>query len=254
MSIKNIFKNISNIAKEYRINRPYVVGGLPRDIYLKKEIKTRDIDITTNNPDVMQLGILSADFLNSPFELSDDGHMTVYYDSYDLDFSSHFISEAVEEYLDGDYKGFEEAFSRDFTINALHLDLSTDSFFDPTGMAVDDIKNKIIRTPVPAPITLNDDPRRIYRAINFAARYGFAIEDSIKEFVKDNTDLFGSENIKDKYITLKINSAIKNNKDTTISLLRELDLFKLVPLSGDFKELLIEEKMLADYLSNNILD
>src|SRR5690606_21782229 len=184
MSIKETLKQISEIARFYKIDKPYVVGGLPRDIYLQKEIKTSDIDLTTNSPDILRLGILVADHLNSPFELSDDGHLTIFADEFDIDFSSNFVSDRVLEYLDEDKKKFAEAFSRDFTINTLHRDLESGEFFDPTGMAVRDIKDKIIRTPVPVNITLTDDPRRAYRAINLAVRYNFSIDPDIVHFVK----------------------------------------------------------------------
>jgi hypothetical protein len=201
MGLKEVLNQVDAIARRYNVDKPFIVGGLPRDVYMKNTpLKTTDIDLTTNSPEVLRLGILVADELNVTFELSDDGHLTVYTDEFDLDFSSNFISEAVVEHLDGKYEGLKEAYSRDFTINTLHQDLVTRQVLDPTEMGFDDINNKVIRTPVPAHITLTDDPRRAYRAINLAARYSFQIDDDIKKFVLDNPDVFRSENIKDKYI------------------------------------------------------
>jgi tRNA nucleotidyltransferase/poly(A) polymerase len=201
MELKEILKLIDALAQQYMIGKPYIVGGVPRDVYMKiPNLKTTDVDITTNSNDVLRLGILFADKINVTFELSDDGHVTVYSDNFDVDFSSHFVSEGVKEYLNGKYEGLEEVFSRDFTINTLHQDLTTGEIFDPTEMGFDDIKNKIIRTPVPPEITLTDDPRRIYRAINLAARYNFDIDSEIKNFVSENQDIFSPQNIKDKYI------------------------------------------------------
>jgi hypothetical protein len=148
----------------------------------------------------------------------------------------------------------EEAFSRDFTINALHQDLITGEITDPTRQGFDDIKAMIIKTPVPAEITLTDDPRRVYRAINLAARYDFGIAQDIKDFTIANPDLFSSENVKDKYIAVKIGKALKENQELTLSLLKELNLFKNVPLSGYFKDVLIENKILVDYLESSALD
>lgn len=255
MEIDEVLNLLVEIADTYIIDKPYIVGGLPRDIYLKKEeIKTTDIDITTNSSEVMRLGILLAEEANVVFELNDDGHVTVFTEKFDVDFSSHFVSEAVVEYLDGKHKGFEEAFSRDFTINTLHQDLETREIIDPTGMGFEDIKNKKIRTPVPPEITFNDDPRRIYRAINLAARYGYEIDDEIINFVNNNNKMFGPENIKDKYISQKISKALLENEEFTLKALRDLDLFKYVPLVGKFKEVLIERKMLADYLESAAFD
>jgi hypothetical protein len=250
MALKEVLSQIDALAERYHIDKPYIVGGLPRDVYMKDiPLKTSDIDITTNSPEVLRLGVLIADELNVTFELSDDGHLTVFTDDFDLDFSSHFISDAVVEYLDGNSKGLEEAFSRDFTINTLHQELTTRKIVDPTGMGFDDINNKIIRAPVPARITLTDDPRRAYRAVNLAARYSFKIDDDIKNFTLNNPDLFKSENVKDKYVAVKVSKALKEDEEYTLALLKELGLFRNVPLSGTFKDVLIERKMLVEYLT-----
>lgn len=255
MELKDILKTISRIADFYKIKKPYIVGGIPRDIYLGiKDIKSTDVDITTNSNDSLRLGILFSDRINEIFELSDDGHVTVFTSKYDIDFSSNFVSKSVVKFLDGKHTGYEEAFSRDFTINTLHQDLDTGKIIDPTGMGFKDIKNKIIRTPVPPEITFNDDPRRIYRAVNLAARYDFNIAPEVVEFARKNKDLFSSKNIKDSYAAIKLNKSLEENEDKTIQLLKELDLFKNVPLSGKFKEILISKKYLADYLKNYLLD
>lgn len=248
MDLGDTLSLVAKISEKYLTDKPFIVGGLPRDIYLKRDIKTTDVDLTTNSPDVLRLGILVANELNVTFELSDDGHLTVFTDSFDLDFSSNFISEDVVEYLGDKHKDVHEAYSRDFTINTLHQDLVSREIVDPTGQGFEDIKNKIIRTPVPPEITLRDDPRRIYRAVNLAARYGYRIDKEIIKFVLDNPDIFSSENVKDKYISVKIAKALKENPDLTLHLLRELDLLKNVPLSGYFKDVLIQKKLLVEYL------
>ena len=255
MEFWNTLEIVKKISQQYMIDTPYTVGGLPRDIYLSgKDVKTPDVDLTTNSSEVLRLAILVSDNFNVPFELSDDGHTTVFTDYFDLDFSSNFISDKVSSYLGTDHKKFHEAFSRDFTINTLHQDLVTREFFDPTGMAIKDLDSKIIRTPVPAEITLTDDPRRIYRAVNLAARYDFKIDDEIKNFVIDNPEIFIGSSVKDKYITVKINKALKENELLTIKLLKEMNLFKNIPLSGHFKEVLIRNKLLSEYLESNALD
>lgn len=250
MDVNSALKFIAEVARINFIDKPYIVGGLPRDVYLGREIKTSDVDLTTNSPDVLRLGILVANELNVTFELSDDGHVTVYTDSFDIDFSSNFVSPKVLDYLDADKQYLAEVYSRDFTINTLHQALDNREIYDPTGMAFDDIKNKIIKTPVPPEITFEDDPRRIYRAINLAVRYDFEIADEIKEFALKNEELFSSEKIKEKYITVKMAKVLKSDPDKTIRLLKELKLFKNVPLVGEFKDVLIQKRMLAEYLQD----
>ena len=249
MTIKSILKKIEDLASYYKIHKPYIVGGLPRDLILNQEIKTNDIDITTNSPDVLRLGILTAEILNVPFELSEDGHLTVFSDTFDIDFSSNFISRKVLSVLPKEKYSVAEAFSRDFTINTLHQDLITGEFFDPTGMAIDDIKNKILRTPVDPEITFSDDPRRAYRVINLAVKYNLEIDPEIKSFILNNKELFTPAKVKDKYISTRVLKGLKDDPVKTVELLKELDLFNNVPLVGQFKEFLIDNKLLSDYLS-----
>ena len=109
MDVNEALKLVVTIARQNQIDKPYIVGGLPRDVYLGKEIKTSDVDLTTNSPDVLRLGILVASELNVPFELSDDGHVTVFTDSFDIDFSSNFESLEVLKTLGNKKRHLAEA-------------------------------------------------------------------------------------------------------------------------------------------------
>ena len=61
---------------------------------------------------------------------------------------------------------------RDFTINAMALDLSDGRLIDPFGGQAD-LAEGIIRTPGTAEMSFSDDPLRMMRAARFAARFGF---------------------------------------------------------------------------------
>ncbi len=251
MELNELLKELVKLAAYYKIDQPYMVGGVPRDVALgKKNIKTTDVDITTNTSDVTRLGILFSDKFSFSFSLSDDGHLTAFVDSFDIDFSSNFISEKVLDIISPEQKKYAEAFSRDFTINTLHQDIMTKEITDPTGMGLQDVKDKIIRTPVPVEITFTDDPRRVYRAILLSVRYGFKIDQKIIDFVKNNKELFTIEggNIKGKFISLKMNKALKENEEETLNILKEMDLLNVIPLSGYYKDVLIKRKLIPDYL------
>lgn len=75
----------------------------------------------------------------------------------------------------------EDAYRRDFTINALFYNIMTSKIEDFTSQGMIDLKKGMIRTPLNAQITLSDDPLRVLRAIRFSSRYGYQIEDSLSD-------------------------------------------------------------------------
>lgn len=74
----------------------------------------------------------------------------------------------------------DDLFRRDFTINAIALDLTTNQLHDPAN-GVPDIEQKLVRILHDASFV--DDPTRILRALRIAARLGFAIEPHTRELL-----------------------------------------------------------------------
>jgi len=67
----------------------------------------------------------------------------------------------------------EDAFRRDFTINALFYDPVHDELFDYTGKGLEDAKARRIRVIGDAPLRFEEDPVRMLRALKLRAQYGF---------------------------------------------------------------------------------
>lgn len=78
----------------------------------------------------------------------------------------------------------EDAFRRDFTINALYYDPHTEEVIDYVG-GLEDLKRKQLRFIGEAQTRIREDPVRSLRALRFQAKLGFelgaAIEDSLAE-------------------------------------------------------------------------
>ncbi|KAL4903245.1 hypothetical protein BDW74DRAFT_169126 [Aspergillus multicolor] len=71
----------------------------------------------------------------------------------------------------------EDALRRDATINALFYNLNESKVEDLTRRGLDDMRDKIIRTPMEPYQTFRDDPLRVLRLIRFASRLGFRIDE-----------------------------------------------------------------------------
>jgi tRNA nucleotidyltransferase (CCA-adding enzyme) len=78
----------------------------------------------------------------------------------------------------------EDALRRDATINALFYNIHTERVEDFTGRGLDDMKNKIMRTPLDPYQTFRDDPLRVLRLIRFASRLDFEIDAAVKLAMK----------------------------------------------------------------------
>ena len=85
----------------------------------------------------------------------------------------------------------EDALRRDLTINSLYYNIKTMEVEDYSTKGIDDLKRRIVRTPLPALITLTDDPLRSLRAIRFACRLGFTIDEELASAIS-NPDVLQS--------------------------------------------------------------
>ncbi len=107
----------------------------------------------------------------------------------------------------------EDALRRDFTLNALFYNLNTKEIEDYSGLGIPDLKEGLIRTPLPPIVTFNDDPLRILRAIRFACRYGFNLDLAIFEAVKYRDEATMRIPIKDALFTKVSRDRIKQECD-----------------------------------------
>jgi poly(A) polymerase len=77
----------------------------------------------------------------------------------------------------------EDAFRRDFTVNALFYDIATFSVIDWVG-GLEDLKARVIRTIGDPDVRFREDPVRMLRAVALAARLDFAIDPDTAEAVR----------------------------------------------------------------------
>lgn len=202
----------------------YFVGGAVRDMILGYSIN--DYDITT---------------LATPDEIRETLHM---YKTIDIGGSLGTVLARTENFsvditpfrIEGEYKNYrkpeEVIFSkdvrddikrRDFTINAI---LYNGEFIDYVG-GIEDLKNKIIRAIGDPEERIREDALRILRAVRFASKYDFEIEESLKSAIISNVSLLKNisyERIRDEFVKILLDKNVKLG----INLLKELHILDII--------------------------
>jgi len=172
----------------------YVIGGFVRDFLLQRDFK-KDIDIVAVGSGINLAQKVSSLIKHQPKVqvFKTYGTAMLRYEDIDIEF----VGARKESYKSDSRNPLVETGTleddqnrRDFTINALALSLSKDNFgtlVDPFN-GVEDLKNKIIRTPLDPDITYSDDPLRMMRAIRFATQLGFTIEEASLNAITRNKE------------------------------------------------------------------
>ena len=226
-----IFQEISETADQMHLET-YVIGGFVRDIYLNR--KSKDIDIVTVGSGIELAKRVSEKLKNKPqvHIFKNFGTAMLKYKDLEIEFvgarkESYQIDSRKPEVEEGTLQ--DDQNRRDFTINALALGLNKTNFgelVDPFN-GIDDLKNKIIRTPLNPDITFSDDPLRIMRAIRFSTQLGFEIQDETLQSISKNKErikIISGERIIDE-----INKIMMSEKPSTgFKLMEETGLLKII--------------------------
>ncbi|RXI32629.1 polynucleotide adenylyltransferase [Arcobacter ellisii] len=211
-----------------------LVGGCVRDYFLNKEIKDFDIEIFDfDSLELLEISLKK--FGNVKLVGKSFGVLTLKVEGYDFDFALPRIEKKVGnshtdfEVITNSNLSFEEAaIRRDFTINAIGYDYFKDEFIDPFN-GIDDLKNRTLKHIDEK--TFVEDSLRVYRAVQFAARFEFNLDENTKELCKkivlsDELSYLPKERIYEEFKKLFLKSS---KPSVGFELLRELGVLKYFP-------------------------
>lgn len=200
MKFNNPFlEQIGIYAEEINIDC-YVIGGWVRDLYLGAYY-SNDIDIVCvnrSNSGLQRPGIALAKYLAKRFPecsvniYKNYGTALLKLPDVELEFvGARKISYPRGEISDivEDGSLLDDQLRRDFTINSIAIGLNPGNYgkvYDPFN-GLGDIERKLIRV-VNSRTTFLDDPLRILRAVRFATKYGFILEEDTYKFIQDLSD------------------------------------------------------------------
>ena len=228
----NIFSLISTCAEELNLEC-YVIGGFVRD-YIISESTPKDIDIL-----VIGNGIDFAKYVSRKIEKTPKvtvfktyGTAMFKYNSMEIEFvgarkESYTLESRNPKVSIGSLK--DDQNRRDFTINSMALSLNKHNFgslLDPFN-GLSDIENKVIRTPLNPEITYNDDPLRMLRAIRFATKLNFKIDENSLKSIKSLSSRI--KIITNERIVVELNKILLSDKPSIgFILLEKCELLKYI--------------------------
>ena len=221
-----VLRELAPLTERFRAagHRLYLVGGTVRDLLVDSGRADFDLDLTTDaRPDQIKacldgwadavwnqgekFGTIGAHKLNPetgeqrPYEIT-----TFRAEAYTDDSRKPHVVFADE--IETDLS------RRDFTVNAMALELTGDSasgggapvLVDPFDGAVD-LATRTLRTPMGPDVSFSDDPLRMLRAARFIARYQLQPSDELVAAVKamaDRLEIVSAERIRDELDKLMV--------------------------------------------------
>jgi tRNA nucleotidyltransferase/poly(A) polymerase len=161
-----------------------VVGGAVRDIVMGDK-NIHDIDIATNMP----INEIKSKFQTYDIGGEKHGTVIVIFENESFELTQFRVETGYSDNRHPDEVKFIDSFEedskrRDFTINSMGI--NADGLVIDYNGGIEDIKNGIIRCVGNANARFEEDALRIMRALRFAARFNFSIDDSTLVAIKNN--------------------------------------------------------------------
>ena len=205
-------------------HRLYLVGGSVRDAMLGGI--GHDLDFTTSASPGETHAILS-DFTPSTWDIGRDfGTIGAIKREGDKEWQIEVTTFRADAYEPGSRKPVvafgerieEDLVRRDFTVNAMAVDVVAGEFVDPWG-GLRDLADGVLRTPAPAEVSFSDDPLRMLRAARFASRLGFRVAPEVQDAMRDMAEritIVSAERVQGEFTGLLLTDSPREGLDLLV--------------------------------------
>lgn len=229
---EKLFQVLKNTVEEVGVEA-FVIGGFVRDKILGRKQK-KDIDIVALGSGIDLAKAIQNKLAGAkPIQIFKTyGTAMIHWEGIDLEF----VGARKESYTSKSRNPkvrpgslVDDQNRRDFTINALAVSLNKSNFgafIDPFN-GLQDLENKILRTPLDPNITFSDDPLRMLRAIRFANELNFTIDSNSLEAISKNT--YRIKIISNERIVHELNKILSTSKPSVgFTLLEKTGLLRFI--------------------------
>ena len=218
----------------YRLNKAgyqaFLVGGCVRDAML--ELHPKDFDVATDaTPEQVKALFGNCRLIGRRFRLAhvrfgrEIIEVATFRASANHDHDDHHSDDEGRILRDNVYGSIDEdVWRRDFTCNALYYNIADFSIWDYTGGFEDIKRSRIVLIGDPE-MRMREDPVRMLRAIRFAAKLGFDIDEPVVRSIDHSSHLLTNvpaARLFDEF--LKLFQA--GNAERTFDLLHDHGLFR----------------------------
>lgn len=178
-------------------HRAYLVGGSVRDLLLGRQPKDFDIGTDATPADVRRL-FRNCFLVGRRFRLAHirfAGNKVIEVATFRRQPDEEELPDDPDEHFHFIQNVFgtprEDAFRRDFTINALFYNIADFSVIDHVG-GLEDLHNRVIRVIGDPLVRFREDPVRMLRALEFAVRLDFELDPTIIAAIAARKELLAS--------------------------------------------------------------
>lgn len=184
--------------------RFYLVGGLVRDLVLGRKLSS-DVDVTTDAlpEEIIKLLRGWADAVwDQGARFGTIGAST---DGIVYEITTHrsesYSSDSRKPVVDFSSAIDDDLARRDFTVNAMAVEVPGDVLVDPHG-GRDDLVAGVLRTPLDPMVSFSDDPLRMLRAARFSSGYELQPVEGLESAIvslRDRIGIVSRERIRDEF-------------------------------------------------------